>query len=53
LINRTLIPGVIILGELMGIIGLGIIFVISTIAKACFLTIINYYFKYQNISKND
>ena len=48
-----LIPGVIILGELMGIIGLGIIFVISTIAKACFLTIMNYYFKYQNISKNN
>ena len=48
-----LIPGIIILGELMGIIGLGIIFVVSTIAKATFLCIIDNFLKYQNISKND
>jgi len=48
-----LIPGIIILGDLMGVIGLGIIFVISTSAKAIFLTIMNYYFKYQDTSKSD
>jgi len=48
-----LIPGIIILGELMGIIGLGIIFVVSTIAKAIFLGIMDNFLKYQNISKND
>ena len=48
-----LIPGIIILGDLMGVMGLGIIFVISTTAKASFLTIINYYFKYENASKDN
>jgi|TARA_B110000495_G_C23011219_1_gene598131 O-antigen/teichoic acid export membrane protein len=49
----VLIPGVIILGNLMGVIGLGIIFVISTSVKASFLVIMDYYLKYQNTSKND
>ena len=48
-----LIPGIIILGELMGIIGLGIIFVFSTVAKAIFLAIMDNFLKYQNISKTD
>ena len=48
-----LIPGIIILGEMMGIIGLGIIFVFATIAKAIFLAIMDNFLKYQNISKND
>ena len=48
-----LIPGIIILGELMGIIGLGIIFVFATTAKAIFLAIMDNFLKYQNISKTD
>ena len=48
-----LLPGIIILGELMGIIGLGIIFLFSAIAKTIFLTIMDNFLKYQNISKND
>ena len=48
-----LIPGVIILGDLMGVMGLGIIFVISTSIKASFLIIMNYYIKYENTSNNN
>ena len=48
-----LLPGIIILGELMGIIGLGIIFVFSAVAKAIFLAIMDNFLKYQNISKTD
>ena len=53
LVIAVLVPGIIIFGDKMGIVGLAIIFVSAESAKAIFLTIVNHFIEKNNsLSKN-